>query len=147
MMGKSADIKSNNKKESNENLKIPIDETLLSTIFGAYIEKIVWGTLSDRLVFTETHTMKIPNPMNKWSLFHSFDKALHQISGKPERSTSNLVTFRCVLQYSPVSNCRGAQLPNFQFFSTYFNLLATPQFTEILKIFYPSQLLFSTLPI
>ena len=35
--------------------------------------------------------------------------------------------------YSPFSNCRGGQLQNFHFFSSYFNLLTPPQFVNILK--------------
>ena len=35
--------------------------------------------------------------------------------------------------YSPVSNCRGGQLPNIQFFSSDFNLLKKKQSVKILK--------------
>ena len=43
---------------------------------------------------------------------------------------------------SPLSNCRGDQLPNCRYYFVHFNLLAPPpKFTEILEISTPSHLL------
>ena len=117
-----------------QNVKVP---QILISWYGAKISHKNFHFLSHLLL-----TIQFNEFWNSWILrnidtFH-WSQQLLQLSTFNKlvlfvNKWRNVLNFDCgrlksksLSNYSPLSNCRGGQLPNFRFFSTHFNLLATP---------------------